>query len=240
MTRTSLYRRIVGDLVQAGQDSPYRSDADEPDPRYRAYGVRAAAKREVIAEHRAEMRALGADEKLTLATQLMRSGYGEQQSVALHLLEQLPGTFTPDRFETLDELIRTLHGWSKIDAFTGSFLRGVLEAHPMEFLSLVRRWNVDPDLWMRRASVVLFTRKVARSGKYNDVALECCDHLKRDPEDMVRKGVGWCLKDLMRSDKKRVLDYVVSLREQGVSSVITLYAMREIKGAERAAILGRA
>ena len=92
---------------------------------------------------------------------------------------------------------------------------------------------------MRRASVVLFTRKVARSGKYNDVALAHCDNLKHDPEDMVRKGVGWSLKDLMRSDKKRVLDYVVSLRQQGVSSVITLYALRDIKGAERGTILAK-
>ena len=92
---------------------------------------------------------------------------------------------------------------------------------------------------MRRASVVLFTRKVARSGKYNDVALAQCENLKHDPEDMVRKGVGWSLKDLMRSDKKRVLEYVMSLREQGVSSVITLYALRDIKGEERARIVRR-
>ena len=92
---------------------------------------------------------------------------------------------------------------------------------------------------MRRASVVLFTRKVALSGKYNDVALEHCESLKHDAEDLVQKGVGWSLKDLMRSDKKRILKYVMSLREQGVSSVVTLYALRDIKGEERAKILGR-
>lgn len=55
----------------------------------------------------------------------------------------------------------------------------------------------------------------------------------------MQKGVGWSLKDLMRSDKERILDYVIDLRARGVSSVITLYAIKDIKGDERAEILGR-
>lgn len=192
----------------------------------------------LIAKHKAEIRDLDLQDKLDLATTLIRSGYGEQKSVALHVLQQVSSYFTPNRFDLLDELVRGLHGWSKIDSITGTVLKDVLERHPKELIKLVERWNSDVDLWMRRASVVLFTRKVARSGKYNDVALRHCDNLKHDPQDMVRKGVGWALKDLMRCDKKRVLAYVISLRQQGVSSVITLYALRDIKGAERARILG--
>ena len=237
MKHSSLRSRIIDDLVCAGRGSPYAADANEPDPRYRGYGVRAAAMRDIHAKYKMEIRSLDEHQKLTLATGLVESGYGEQKGIALRILERMPAYFTPDRFDVLDRLMRGLHGWSKIDGFTGSLLPGVLEQHPKELLRLVRRWNSDADLWMRRASVVLFTRKVARSGNYTDVALEHCDNLKHDPEDMVRKGIGWSLKDTMRADKKRVLEFVVSLRQQGVSSVITLYALRDIKGAERARIL---
>ncbi len=240
MVGASLRKRIVADLVEAGRGSPYAADANEPDPRYRGYGVRAAGMREINTKYKAELRDLSEQQKLDLAIALVESGYGEQKGLALRVLEQMPAYFTPDRFDVLDRLVRGLHGWSKIDGITGSLLRDVLDRHPKELLKRVRRWNSDPDLWMRRASVVLFTRKVARSGKYTDVALTHCDNLKHDPEDMVQKGVGWSLKDIMRADKKRVLEYVVSLRQQGVSSVITLYALRDIKGAERARILSRA
>lgn len=239
MSVTSLHRRIVKDLVTAGRGSLYKADANEPDPRYLGYGVRAAAMKALIAGYRAEIKALDAEDKLELAANLIASGYGEQKGVALHVLQQLPAYFTPDRFDVLDRLVRGLHGWSKIDGITGTLLKDVLERHPKELLKVVKRWNSDPDLWLRRASVVLFTRKVARSGKYNDIALAHCDNLKHDPEDMVRKGVGWSLKDLMRSDKKRVLDYVISLRRDGITSVITLYALRDIKGAERARIFAQ-
>jgi len=239
LTVASLHKRIVADLVEAGRGSPYAADANEPDPRYLGYGVRMAAMQKMIAAYRAEIRTLSVEDKLALASALIESGYGEQKRVALHVLEQMPEYFTPDRLSVLDALMRQLHGWSKIDGFMGSLVPDVLARHPQELLKWVRRWNSDADMWTRRASVVLFTRKVAGSGQYTDVALEHCERLKHDTEDLVRKGVGWCLKDLMRADKKRVLDYVVSLRRQGVSSVITLYALRDIKGAERARVLAR-
>lgn len=81
--------------------------------------------------------------------------------------------------------------------------------------------------------MVAFTRKIGSSDKFTDEALSLCDNLLWDEEDMVRKGVGWALKNVMRGDKRRVLDYVKSLRRKGVSSVITLYAIRDLKGKER-------
>lgn len=41
----------------------------------------------------------------------------------------------------------------------------------------------------------------------------------------------------MRSDQKRVIAYVKSLRAAGVSSVITLYAIRDLSEDKRRSIL---
>ena len=233
----NVYQRIVSELASTGQGTPYDADANEPDPRYLGYGVRAPAMKRLILNHRSTLSMLNVDEKAELAIRLINSGYGEQKTVALYLLDQIPDYFSPDRFELLDALIRRLHGWSKIDAYTGSLLRFVLGAHPTEFVKLLKTWNGDDDLWLRRASVVIFTRKVSRSGVYTNTALEHCDNLKHDPEHLVQTGVGWCLRDLMRYDKRRILNYVIERRRQNVSSKITLYALRDIVGEERQAIL---
>jgi 3-methyladenine DNA glycosylase AlkD len=63
--------------------------------------------------------------------------------------------------------------------------------------------------------------------------LELCDNLIWDREDLVRKGVSWALKDIMRGDRKRVLEYVKGLRRKGVSAVITLYAIRGLREEEQ-------
>ena len=235
----SLYNSIIRDLELAGRESRYRADADEPDPRYKSYGVRADVRKAIIRTYREAIHDLQQPEQFELARKMIESEYGEQQKIALFILEPHAGYFSPEKFDQIDRVVRYLHSWSNIDSYTGSLLRDVLFQYPDGFVDLVRRWNQDEDLWLRRASVVLFTRKVAKSGQFNDVALEFCENLIYDQELLVQKGVGWSLKDLMRSDKERILEYVIDLRARGVSSVITLYAIKDIKGDERAYILGR-
>jgi 3-methyladenine DNA glycosylase AlkD len=230
---------ILRDLENAGKISPYKADANEPDPRYKSYGVRAPQKRAIFKHHRQAIHQLEMSQQVALAYSLIKSGLGEQQSIGLWILEPHSDYFSPTRFSELDQLVRCLFGWSKVDQFTGSLLREVLFNHPEPFLELVKSWNHDPDQWLRRASVVLFTRKVAESGQFTGFAIHNCDNLKYAPEDLVRKGIGWSLKDLMRADKQRVLDFVFQLRQQNVSSVITSYASRDLKGQERVRFLAR-
>lgn len=233
----TLYKSIVLDLQAAGEKSPYIADANEPDPKYKSYGVRAQGKKEIINKHKKQIRALSQTHQIALANKLMHSGYGEQQSVALFILERFPDYYSPDKMQELDELIRTIHGWSKVDSFTGSLLRAVLLLHQEEMIALARRWNKDENSWLRRTSVVLFTRKVAKSGKFTTIALELCNNLIFDKEPLVLKGIGWALKDLMKSDKDRIVDYVKELRKKNVSSIVTLYAIRDLKGKDRDEVL---
>lgn len=233
----ALHRAIEAELRRRGARSPYAADADEPDPRYRAYGVRAPEMKRFISGLRPDLSALSIDQALDLAGRLIASGYGEQKTVALALLERVADHFTPARFDALDGIMRSLHGWSKIDSYTSVFLPRILAAHGPAVIDLVGHWTADKDLWLRRASVVLFTRKVATSRLYGDVALRNCEALIFDTEHLVQTGVGWCLKDQMKGQKDVVLPYVRDLRRRGVSSKITLYALRDIKGEERRAIL---
>lgn len=234
---SALQSQIASELETLGRPTPYTADANEPDARYQGYGVRAPEMRQFIKAHRLQLNELSQEAALELVRQLIASGFGEQKTVALYLLERHIDYFQPDRFSEVEDVFRRLHGWSKIDAYTGSFLKALLTRFPDEVIALLRSWNSDADMWLRRASVVLFTRKVAAMREHHDTALEFCEQLKHDPEDLVRKGVGWCLKDLLKSDPERIINYVIELRRQNVSSTITLYALRDVKGAKRKEIL---
>ncbi|MEM8553698.1 MAG: DNA alkylation repair protein [Pseudomonadota bacterium] len=232
-----LHGLIASRLRDLGEGTPYRADANEPDPRYLGYGVRAPEMKRFLSDLKPHIAKLNTEPRIELATRLIASGYGEQKSVALFLLEKTTEYFTPYRFNQLEALVSGLHGWSKIDGVTKLFLPSILGRHEDETLALLDRWNTDTDQWLRRASVVIFTRKVAKSGLYKDVALSHCNRLISDREHLVQTGVGWCLRDLMRWHKDEILPLVIDLRQRGVSSKITLYALRDIKGDERTAVL---
>lgn len=234
---TDLHTALVAAIVRAGEESPYRTDADEPDPRYLSYGVRAPALRTIWRSHRDQVRRLSAADRLGLTTMLIESGYGEQQSLGSLVLESMPAYFTTQTLSIVDGFVHCLRGWSKVDTFAVGPLQQLLLAHPDEMIAMCRSWNIDPDPWPRRTSVVVFTRRVAGSGQFTDIALRLCDRLVDDPHPHVRKGVGWTLKDLTRSDRDRVLDYVRTLRAAGAPSDIVRYAIKELDPGVRRSVM---
>jgi 3-methyladenine DNA glycosylase AlkD len=179
---------------------------------------------------------LSLEEGIALAGKFIRSGNSTLIHIRIHLLGLRRKELDPAHFRFFDEFVDSFVGWGNVDHFC-SVLQSLLARHPADVIGLLRKWNRSDNRWKRRASVVVFTRSVAKEGRFIDEALDLCEKLIWDEEDLVRKGVGWALKDNMRADKERVLKYVKSLRRRGVSSVITLYAIRDLKGEERKEVL---
>jgi len=207
------------------------------DDEFVAYGLNTPAWRAIMRGFRSRIRALSLDQRLDMADALFAEGEGWLGHSAIYVLALSVGKLSPQHFERLDRIADAFTGWSHVDDVCISVLQPLLLAHHAETLSLLERWNGSPNRWKRRASVVAFVRKIGESGQYTEEALRLCENLVFDGEDLVRKGVGWALKDVMRGDRKRVLEYVKELRRRGVSSTITLYAIRDLEGRERQEVL---
>ena len=211
----------------------------DKDKDYQTYGLSAHDYTALYRRFNPRFKALTHDQRLTLADRWAQTGNSTLTHLGVHLLRlsTRTGELTPDHLPFLDGFTEHIRGWGNTDTLCGGVLQPLLESYPDEIITLLRRWNASPHPMKRRASVVTFTRKTAESGRHTDLALELCENLIWDDEDLVRKGVGWALKDTMRADKARVLDYVKGLRRRGVSSTVTLYAIRDLKGDERRQVL---
>ena len=233
-----LYANLVKRLLEVSDPKiSERNRRWHKEPEYRSYGISSTDFKELLNEYRSRFKALCLEEKIELAGRLYKSGISTEASIGNHLLESNTASLNPSHFPVFEEFFDHYNNWATTDWFCIRVLQPLLSRYPTEVIGLLRGWNQSENMWKRRASVVTFTRKVALSGEYIDTSLDFCDKLIWDEEDLVRKAVGWTLKDNMRYDKKRVLGYVKDLRRKGVSSTITLYAIRDLKGEEREEVL---
>ena len=201
------------------------------------YMMRAPESKEIFRLHRREIRRLPLRGRLHLARWLTLSDVIHGTGFANSVLELSAKELSQSEFTYLDEHLNHFRGWGSTDDFCINVLQPLLWKYPQQTLALLQQWNRSENPWKRRASVVVFTRKVGASGVFTSQALELCENLLRDKEDLVQKGVGWALKDGMRGDREQVLKYIKALRRRRVSAVITLYAIRDLKGAVRQEIL---
>jgi 3-methyladenine DNA glycosylase AlkD len=232
-----LYRSVV-QALQAHADPKWAAVSQSfHKHQITCYGLSSAAWKEILRGFRQPFQRLSLQERLQLAERLLDSEMLEEPSVGVHLWAISVDELTPQHFAVLDRGLDHFNSWGTTDGFCINVLQPLLHKYAAEVLDLLRKWNRSGNRWKRRASVVAFVRKVGASGAFVDETLELCENLIWDRDDMVQKGVGWALKDTMRGARERVLEYVKDLRRRGVPSTITLYAVRDLKGTERQAVL---
>ena len=193
--------------------------------------------RKVTREYRKEVLGLGIDERLALASSLYKSNQKGSGIFATAIVNFGISEFEKKHFKWLDKFIDDIKNWGATDDFCLNIIQPLLLKYPQDILKILRKWNKSKNTWARRASVVAFVRTIGESGKFTDECIELCDNLLEDPERLVKQGVGWALKDSLRGNKKKIFNYIKKLRKQKTSAIITLYAIRDLKGREREEIL---
>jgi 3-methyladenine DNA glycosylase AlkD len=207
---------------------------------YESYGIQTPVVRGLLLQHKKDIQKLDCKKAFALAWKLFLSHIEEQVIAGNYILQLKNDCLIHSQFNYLDKALGHFRSWSAIDDFCvegGKILQPLLLKYPKEALTLLRKWNKSKNMWKRRASVVPFTRKVGESGAFTKEGLELCENLVWDKEDLVQKAVGWALKDMKRGNKSKVLDYVKKIRKDGVTAIITLYAIRDLRGQERQEIL---
>lgn len=231
-----LFDQLIAELEALALSSEPRRQ-NEPTLEQQYSIVRTGAVRKLARTFSSEFSALPWVERTTLVQQSLVHGSNRVAHLGVFLLGLSIHEATFLDAPALDAMVSAFRGWSVTDAFCIEVLQPLLIRFPSELLSLTERWAQNQNQWKQRASVVIFVRKIGASGAFTRPGLDACERLIADSTDLVRKGVGWALKDLMRGDQVTVLDYVLGLRRRGVSSVVTLYALRDIRGKERQRIL---
>ncbi len=237
-----MIEKLIDDLLCAIEDTTGRSHP-EVDRRfhkhneYVSYGLKTSDFRQLMKAFCPRFLSLSLKERLDTAAELLGKHVGELGHIGIHMVALSRKELKPAHFPLLSRLIDDFRSWSHVDHFCFEVMQPLLWKYRDVTLALVKEWNQSPIRWKRRASVVIFTRKAGESGEYTDEMLRLCENLIWDEEDIVQKGVGWALKDNMRSARRIVLSFVKSLRRRGVPSTITLYAIRDLKGAERKDVL---
>jgi 3-methyladenine DNA glycosylase AlkD len=237
-----LSEAIVADICRAIEDV---TGCHRPKPerrfhkhdKYLSYGLKTADFWKIMKAFRPRFLELVLKERLKLAAELLGEHIGELGHAGIHVLALSVEQLLPCHFTILDSAADDFASWSHVDHLCSDVIQPLLCSFRGETLSLLDDWNHSPNPLKRRASVVAFTRKVAESGQFTQEVLCLSDNLIWDKDDIVRKAVGWALKDNLRSAPQRVLSYIKDLRRRGVSSTVILYAIRDLTPAQRKTVL---
>lgn len=168
--------------------------------------VRATARAAARAHPPASVAHLGAS-----AAALWREASHREHRYAATALTGLPMAAGARELLPLhEEMIVTGAWWDHVDEVSHR-LGALLLAHPDELRPVLLSWSVRPDRWLRRASII--AQLGARERTDTDLLATVVDANASDRDFLVRKAIGWALRDYARADPDWVSGFVAARSE---------------------------
>jgi 3-methyladenine DNA glycosylase AlkD len=177
------------------------------------YGMKTATVVAIAKRYWKDIKNRDKQEIFSLCEDLYRSGYMEESFIVSEWAHALSARYERGDIEVFRRWINTyITNWASCDGFCNHTMGDFIERFP-ECTAELKRWTKSGNRWMRRAAAVSLIVP-AKHGKYLSESLEIADLLLTDPDDLVRKGYGWLLKEESRQHTDEIFSYVMEHRKE--------------------------
>lgn len=160
----------------------------------------------------------GTDFLIRVADELFSGQVLEEKVFAVFLLEKQTDSFDDKEFHLFASWLDRISTWADHDALAHCLLSPMVNAKPGRCQE-VFRWAKSPNRWRRRAASVALIRG-AREKKFFAEITRLSQMLLTDEDDMVKKGLGWLLREAAKFDPKRTVPYLMKVRSQAPRLVL--------------------
>lgn len=173
------------------------------------YGVRTPQIREFARLAHREVKQWPVADRDRFVTELWKSGMLEEGVLVAHLYRRFAKTCEVREFRMFEQWInRYVTNWSHCDGVSTWLIAASIANRP-ELVGKLAAWTRSKNRWKRRAAAVSLVQE-AKHGRNTETILLICDLLLGDTDDMVRKGVGWLLKETYPQKPREIRAFFAS------------------------------
>ncbi len=209
----------------------------KPHEQVRAFGVRTARVREVVADAHRRVRGRWAlRDAVTFAELCVKRREMELRGVGTELLGRFAPVYEACLLHRVQRWLAAgyLDNWAAVDAMAGHVVAPLLERFPALVPELTA-WHASASPWLRRMSLVPFV-PFARRGRYLDEVYATVEALLGDREDLLHKAMGWVLREAGKTDAPRLERFLLG-HGAAVPRTTLRYAIERVSAPRRKALL---
>ena len=196
------------------------------------WGVRTIDLQRLVSTVSKECRGWSWDQRVEFSDALWQSSKFEEAVLVCHLWRRFPKPFGRDEWGVFAGWIdRYVSNWAHCDGVASWLLSACLEGEPALIDELIE-WARSENRWKRRACAVALLQE-AKQGRNTEHIFEVAKLLEHDSDDLVRKGLGWLLKEAYPKKPDELFQFVSSLHS---SRVVIRYAAEKMSAKHRAGL----
>jgi 3-methyladenine DNA glycosylase AlkD len=187
------------------------------------YGVRTPLLRELARLAYAQVKLWPVVERNRFVTELWKSGMLEEGGIVCHLYRRFAKSCGEREFAMFEHWIdRYVRNWSHCDGVSTWLIAASIANRP-GLADRLAQWTKSKNRWKRRSAAVSLIQE-AKQGRNTETIFHICGLLLNDADDMVRKGVGWLLKETYPKRPREMIEFLKDRRATAPRLVLRLAA----------------
>ncbi len=199
------------------------------------YGVPVPAIRAVARRFRQRHPELGHDDVMAVVVSLWEVPVHECRMAAVILLGQYSHRLETTDMAVFERLLRESRTWALVDGLAASVVGPLIE-RDVAAASVLDRWAVDEDFWIRRSALLALLPGLRRGeGEFERFA-RYADAMLDEKEFFVRKAIGWVLRETAKTRPTMVYDWLLP-RARRAAGVTLREAVKPMSEDQRRAVL---
>ncbi len=199
------------------------------------YGVRGALIRKLVGRVYREVKNWPVPERDHLCEELWKTGKLESGILVTHLYRRFRKQCGAREFALFERwLDRYVSNWAHTDGVAGWLLAASIENDPT-LIDRLFAWPRARSRWKRRAAAVALIQE-AKHGRHTEAIFQMAEQLFADGDDMVRKGVGWLLKETYPKRPEATVEFLRERRAL-ISRLTLRYAAEKMSPEHRREVM---
>jgi 3-methyladenine DNA glycosylase AlkD len=155
---------------------------------------------------------------LQVADQLFLGDVLEEKIFAVVILQGVVEQFGKPEFKLFEGWLDRVSSWADHDALVHDLI-GPMIAADAAYLSRPPRWARQKNRWHQRASAVSLIHSTRQHKNFGDIQ-RITEMLLTSDDDMVRKGLGWLLREAAKANPEQTVAYLMAIRHRAPRLVL--------------------
>ncbi len=155
---------------------------------------------------------------ITVADDLFSGRVLEEKIFAVFLLQPSVGDMSDAVFQRFESWLSRITSWADHDALVHSLIAPLVAAKASR-AKTVFRWAKSENRWLRRAACVALIQGTRRKMFLAEI-VRLSNTLLADEDDMVRKGLGWLLRETAKANPAPTAKYLMRIRKRAPRLVL--------------------
>ncbi len=232
--RDELIGEVRAELQRLGR-AAVRESIDRfftPEQRVDSYGVASPDLKRIAQSAYSKVKKWPVAERDRFCAELWAGGTNEEGALVCYVYKRFAKTCGAREFRLFTQwLDRYVKNWGHTDGLS-LWLLGASIANEPALIGKLDAWTRSKNRWKRRAAAVSLVPS-ARRGLHTREIFRIAEPLIPDADDMVRKGVGWLLKETYPKKPSEVMRFLMPRRGKA-SRLVLRYAAEKMTAEDRA------